>query len=195
MPSQQPFTPYSPHRRLRSDAHIRACAPELPPLAYYFPSVFATNPTPNRAQIELISAARYPQLIHNCRPSSQLRRFKSHKATTQPPRNNTFTPALLRVSTFTTTPPRLCSDQTTPNQQPSKPKPTNWQTLRNNYHATAKPLPHNPDNPNKPPEKPSHTTSSSLAVHLRVTCASTTPFPHLGRVQSGYNPTTFEPHS
>ena len=185
MPSQQPFTPFSPRRRLRSDAHIRACAPELPPFAYYFASVFATNPTPNRAQIEINAAARYPQLIHICWQSSQLRRFNSHIATTQQPRDNTFTPALLRVSTFTTTPPRLCSDQTTPNQRPNKPKPANWQSLRNHYHATTKPHPHNRDNPNTPPEKPSHITSSSLAVHLRITCASTTPFPHLGRIQSG----------
>lgn len=195
MPLQQPFTPYSPRRRLRSDAHIRACAPELPPFAYYFPSEFATSPTPNRAQIEITSAPRYPQHIHICWPSSQLRRFNSHKATTQPPRDNTFTPAQLRVSTFTTTPPRLCSDQTTPNQRPSKAQPTTKQSLRNHYHATTKPLPHNRDNPNTPPEKPSLITSSSLAVHLRVTCAGTTPFPHLGRVQSGYNPTTFETHS
>lgn len=195
MPSQQTFTPYSPHRRGCSGAHIRACAPELPPFAYYFPSVFATNPTPNRAQIELTSAARYPQLIHICWPSSSVRQFKSHTATTQPQCDNSFALVQLRVSTFTTTPPRLCSDQTTPNQQPSKPKPATKKTMRNNYHATAKPHPHNRDNPNKPPEKPSQTTSSSLAVHLRVTCASTTPFPHLGRIQSGYNPTTFKPHS
>ena len=195
MPSQQTFTPYSPHRRGCSGAHIRACAPELPPFAYYFTSVFATNPTPNRAQIEITSAARYPQLIHICWLSSQLRRFNSHKATTQQPRDNTFTPALLRVSTFTNAWLHQRNYHTTPDQRPSKPKPTNWQSLRNHYHATAKQLPHNRDNSNKPPEKPSQTTSSSLAVHLRITCASTTPFPHLGRVQSGYNPTTFEPHS
>lgn len=108
----------------------------------------------------------------------------NHDTTTLRPHNNRAT---------TTMP--LNNYPTTPDQLPTNPTTAPQQNLQNNYHTTTKPLPHNRDNPNKPPTKPSLNTSSLLAVHLGVTCTSATPFPHLGRVQSGYNPTTFEPHS
>lgn len=73
MTSYQQVTPYSPHRRLRLGAHIRACAPEIRQSFVVFPSVFvcSTLPIPKQAQantclhhsLPIISAFIKPTLL------------------------------------------------------------------------------------------------------------------------------------
>lgn len=79
MATYQHVTLYSPHRRLRLGAHIRACAPENRISSVVFPSVFVCSTLPIRRQSHANTCLHHSQPIISAftTPTLLLRRHSS----------------------------------------------------------------------------------------------------------------------